>query len=266
MTTATTWRCRRCKVLLADHIDADWHNTATGHNYFEIPGPGGRSQLVDWRKQMRCDRDPDAGRRVTGRVTSVAEGTTNADLIAAFARLYIRPDDTVMDVTYGRGVFWRKYRHPGRFIAHDLALDGVDFTQLPDADSTMDVTFADPPHGAQGGRTTSTIPDWLDRYGLNAEATRTAAGVLDLYSAGMKEWARVTRPGGLIAVKCSNGVTSGRRQWMHHRIATIGEDLGLTLWDELLLVRPAPGPQPERERQMHAYNRHSYLCVFRVPR
>lgn len=108
---------------------------------------------------------------MTGRVTSVIEGT-NADL-----------------VTYGRGVFWRKYRHPGRFVAHDLALDGVDFTQLPEADATVDVVFADPPHGAQGGRATSTIPDWLDRYGLDSDVTRTPAGVLAIYAAGMKEWA-----------------------------------------------------------------------------
>jgi len=54
--TTTTWRCRRCKAVFADHVDAGWHNTVTGHNYFEIPAHGGRVQLVDWRKQMRCDR------------------------------------------------------------------------------------------------------------------------------------------------------------------------------------------------------------------
>lgn len=201
---------------------------------------------------------------MSGRITTVVEANDNGALIAEFARLYLRPADVVMDVTYGKGVFWRRYRHPGRFVAHDLALDGVDFTQLPEADATIDVLVADPPHIAPGGKTTSTIPTFNQAYGL-VDAPRLPGGVLRLYEAGLKEWARVTRPGGLVAVKCSNGVTSGRRHWMHHRIATLGEDLGLTLWDELLLVRKAPGPQPPHDRQMHAYNRHSYLLVFRVP-
>lgn len=92
------------------------------------------------------------------RVTSVVIGT-NADLIAEFARLCIRPDDVVMDVTYGRGKCWKKYQHPGPFITHDLNTDGVDFRHPPEADHSVDVVVADPPHGAQGGRTTSTVPD-----------------------------------------------------------------------------------------------------------
>lgn len=201
---------------------------------------------------------------MTRRVTTVIEGT-NAALIAEFAQLYIRPGDTVMDVTYGKGVFWRRYQHPGLFIAHDLAHDQVDFRHLPEHDGTTDVLIADPPHIATGGRKTSTIPAFNAAYGL-LDAPRTPAGIFDLYAAGLKEWARVTRPGGIIAVKCCNGVTSGKRQWMHHRVAAIGEGLGLELWDEFVLVRKAPGPQPMHERQVHAWNRHSYLLVFRTPK
>jgi len=56
MMAATTWLCRRCKVELPDYVDADWHNVATGHNYFVLTQYGGRPQLIDWRRQMRCPR------------------------------------------------------------------------------------------------------------------------------------------------------------------------------------------------------------------
>ena len=199
---------------------------------------------------------------MTGRVTSVVLGT-NADLIAEFARLCIRPDDVVLDATFGRGGFWRKYHHPGPFIAHDLRLDGIDAAQLPEADGSVDVALADPPHGAQGGRATSTIPDWLDRYGLDSATTRTPAGVADLYAAVMKELARASRR--LVAVKCANLTTSGDKQWMHEHVIAIGRVLGLKRWDEILLVRRSPGPQPQRDRQTHTHNAHSFLCIFRVP-
>lgn len=203
---------------------------------------------------------------MSSRVTSVVVANRNGPLVAQFARLYIRPDDLVADVTWGRGLFWTKYQHPGPFIAHDLGLDGVDFRHLPEQDATVDVLVADPPHGAQGGRTTSSTPDFLARYGLAAAATRTPSGVFELYASGLKEWARVTRPGGLIAVKCSNGVTSARKRWAHEHVVHTAQALGLERWDEMLLVRPSPGPQPKHRRQEHTYNQHSFLCVFRVPR
>ena len=57
------------------------------------------------------------------RVTTVVHGH-NSDLIASAAQLYIKPGDVVLDVTYGKGNFWKKYR-PENLITHDLALDRV---------------------------------------------------------------------------------------------------------------------------------------------
>lgn len=59
----------------------------------------------------------------------------NADLIADAARLYLRPGDKVADVTYGRGVFWRKLDltsvdfHPSDRITCPNA--AYDFRHLP---------------------------------------------------------------------------------------------------------------------------------------
>ena len=70
-------------------------------------------------------------------VQSVVRCPTNGPLLAAAAQLWIADDDLVVDVTYGRGMFWTHYR-PGRLVAHDLALDGVDFRHClkPTARST----------------------------------------------------------------------------------------------------------------------------------
>ena len=40
---------------------------------------------------------------------------------------FIRPSDVVVDLTWGSGVWWRKYQHPGQFIAvcNDQRKDGA---------------------------------------------------------------------------------------------------------------------------------------------
>src|SRR5688572_3505485 len=84
-------------------------------------------------------------------VQSVVHCATNGPLLAAAAQLWIGPDDLVVDVTYGKGNFWTRYR-PGRLVTHDLALDGVDFRHLPEAPGSVDVVVFDPPYIPQGGR------------------------------------------------------------------------------------------------------------------
>jgi hypothetical protein len=79
-------------------------------------------------------------------------GRTNAELIAEVARLYLRPGMRVADVTYGRGVFWRKVDTSVLdFHATDLS-DGVDFRNLPYADDSLDLVVLDPPYMHDPGR------------------------------------------------------------------------------------------------------------------
>ena len=54
-----------------------------------------------------------ASYRTAGPVLAAGDWPSNADLIADVARLYIRDDDRVMDVTYGRGTWWQRFRPPG---------------------------------------------------------------------------------------------------------------------------------------------------------
>jgi hypothetical protein len=197
---------------------------------------------------------------VSARVSTVVVGT-NADLMVACRQLgYLgTSDDTVLDVTYGRGTWWRKYR-PERLIAHDLALDGIDFRQLPEADGSVPVICYDPPYTPTGNRATSTIDEHYARYGLGE--THGWAELWELCETGLKECARVLAPSGYLLVKSADGIESGRRRFLHHHLFSVALDCGLQPWDELVLVRHRPGPQPPGRRQVHAHQAHSYLQVL----
>lgn len=72
--------------------------------------------------------------------------TSNAELILDVARLgYIRETDKVLDPTFGRGIWWQKFR-PNDLSTHDIAIDGVDFRNLPYEANTFDVVAYDPPY------------------------------------------------------------------------------------------------------------------------
>ena len=103
---------------------------------------------------------------------------TNAHLIADVAHLgYLTDTDRVIDPTYGRGIWWQRWR-PADLTAHDIRADGIDFRDLPHPSGRFDAAAYDPPYVCVGGRRTTTVPDLHDRYGLT-DAPNTPAELLD---------------------------------------------------------------------------------------
>lgn len=201
----------------------------------------------------------------TGPVLAAARWRTNADLIADVARIgYLRTTDVVLDATYGRGVFWRRFR-PDRLICHDTRTDGVDFRKLPEPDHSVDVEVLDGPYKLNGR---PSDPD--ERYGVDIPARWQDRHAL--ICDGITEAARVVRRGGLLLVKCQDQVCSGAVRWQTRIFADHAETVGFDQVDRFDRVT-TPRAQPERKRkdgapsvQQHAARNLSSLLVLRLVR
>lgn len=214
----------------------------------------GCSAVIDGRPNKRycssvCRREA-ATRRYrhpesdtnTMSVSSVIRGS-NGVLIATVARLGYLGDGaaTVLDVTYGRGSFWTRYR-PAGLIAHDrYTLDGIDFTALPEADSSVPVVVFDPPYISTGSRETSSVDDLYDRFGLgDLSGWRAIRALID---AGLAECTRVLARRGYLLVKCMDYTESGRKVWNTFHVHAEAERLGLRVVDRFHHLTGG-GPQP----------------------
>jgi hypothetical protein len=205
---------------------------------------------------MLPDHAPD---KPTGRIVGSVINGTNADLIHAIAPLYLT--GSVLDVTYGEGGWWRRFK-PEPFTAHDLyTLDGVDFRALPEADASVDTVCFDPPYVAAGGEATSptVAASFRDAFGL--VPCRGRSGVLDLFHGGLTESARVARQ--WILVKCMDAVDSAEFWLGHIAMIDIAREIGLgDPWD-LIVHHTGSGPGGHNIFDVkRARRHHSYLLVF----
>lgn len=198
-----------------------------------------------------------------GKIVGSVQTGTNADLIAKVAPLYLT--GSVLDVTYGEGKWWDRYR-PDDFTFHDLhKVDGVDFRNLPHDDGSFDAVCFDPPYVPQGGTASSTAGtiDFRDRFGLLEESTpwwETKA----LMQEGLTECARVARR--WVLAKCSDFVSGGKFHCGHRWIEQAAEEAGLgDPWD-VMVHNTGSGPGGHNiTTPIRARREHSYLIVFRVP-
>ena len=172
---------------------------------------------------------------------------------------YLSDEQLILDPTFGRGLWWKKWR-PDQLVTHDkFKLDGVDFRHLPHLAEEFDAVAYDPPYVAKGGRLTSGLPEMDDRYGMDI-APRTPAELQKMINDGLKECARVTS--NVLLVKCQSYISSGQLWPGVYLTTKAGYDAGLTLVDQFEHLCKNPRPQPPGRRQVHARRNLSTLLVF----
>lgn len=193
---------------------------------------------------------------------------TNAHLIEDVAKLgYLKRSDLTLDSTYGKGVWWRRWR-PKVLFDHDLAIDGHDFRDLPYEDETFDAVAFDPPYVSIGGRETTKIKKFYDQYGLRGAPTSPEALQM-LINDGLTEQWRLVKTGGIVIVKAMSYVSSGKLYFGDYH--TLQHALWLRFKiEDRFIMHGRPRQQPPRTRkdgkkskQQHARNNASVLFVLR---
>ena len=181
--------------------------------------------------------------------------------------LYVAPGSVVADVTFGKGVFWRRVP-PDRYhlLATDLT-EGVDCRRLPYSEGEMTAWFSTlPTCTPPEGRRTSTQQPYEDYYRNNGTGNTTASkyheAVLDLYVEAGREAYRVLRDRGVMIVKCQDEVCSNRQRFTHVEIISAYEAMGFVAEDLFVVMRNNRPGVSRTSKQVHARKNHSYFLVF----
>ncbi len=191
----------------------------------------------------------------------------NANVFPSILKLYVPEGQTVADVTYGKGVFWKNVPSDRyTLLATDLET-GVDCRCLPYDNASIDCVVLDPPYmHSPGGTTHSGQPAFEEHYRNNGSGNNTEKkyhdAVLDLYEKGGAEAFRVLRERGVLIVKCQDEVCSNRQRFTHIEIVQVYERIGFVAEDLFVVVRQNRPGVSSAVRQVHARKNHSYFLVF----
>ena len=193
---------------------------------------------------------------------------TNDAVFPRVLSLYVAPGSTVADVTYGKGVFWRRIpKNAYKVLSSDIST-GVDCRRLSYENSSIDCVVFDPPYMHTPGGTAHINHQNYETYYRNNQATsdrKYHEAVLDLYFSAAREAWRVLRPGGIYIVKCQDEVCANQQRLTHIEITNELTGCGFVAEDLFVVVRTGRPGVSRILRQAHGRKNHSYFLVFLKP-
>ncbi|MCY4173632.1 MAG: DNA methyltransferase [Cyanobacteria bacterium MAG CAR3_bin_5] len=191
----------------------------------------------------------------------------NDDVFPRILGLYVAPGSIVADVTYGKGVFWKRIPKSLYKLKQSDIIDGIDCRDLPYKDGEIDCVVLDPPYMHSPGGTAHTVHSAFEsHYRNNGTGNRTGKkyheAVLSLYEDAAKEAHRVLRERGVLIVKCQDEVCANRQRFTHVEIMGACGRIGFVAEDLFVVVRRNRPGVSRTVRQVHARKNHSYFLVF----
>ncbi len=197
---------------------------------------------------------------------------TNEELFPKILALHVPEGSLVADVTYGKGVFWKRVpREKYTLIASDIAT-GTDCRNLPYKSGTIDCVVLDPPYmegfyrkkasQRAGAGSYNSFRDYYSSGREKSPGPKWQAAVLHFYIQAGLEAYRVLREKGILIVKCQDAVSANKQHLTHVQIITEYDKMGFYAKDLFVLVRKNKPAVSRMKRQVHARKSHSYFLVF----
>ena len=216
----------------------------------------------------KTKRKSPAGKPTNDLVFSSHVGT-NDEVFPLVLSLYVTPGSKIADVTYGKGVFWRRVpKDSYELLTTDLST-GVDCRDLPYNEGSLDCVVFDPPYMHTPGGSAHVNHQNYEGYYRNNKASSTKKyheAVLDLYFLAAQEAWRVLRDGGIYIVKCQDEVCANRQRLTHLEIINELAKYGFIAEDLFVVVRTGKPGVSRILKQAHARKNHSYFLVFIKPK
>lgn len=200
----------------------------------------------------------------------------NEELFPKILQLYVPEGSNIADVTFGKGVFWKKVDLEKYNLFPSDIQTGIDCRQLPYEDACMDCVVIDPPymegfyrrnkdHLAGNGAFAAFREHYSDGsvYEQKEGAPKYHDAVLDMYYSAGYEALRVLKRNGILIVKCQDEVSANKQHLTHVEIINEYCKHGLIVEDLFVMVRNNKPAVSRLLKQAHARKNHSYFLVFR---
>jgi hypothetical protein len=199
-----------------------------------------------------------------------AHHATNDEVFPKVLGLYVPKGAVVADITYGKGVFWKKVTKTDYALKASDIQTGVDCRKLPYSEASIDCVIFDPPYMHTPGGTAHQNHQNFEIYyynnGIDNQTKKYHEAVLDLYFSGSREAFRVLKPSGIFIVKCQDEVCANKQRLTHVEITNELSTMGFMIEDLFVVVRKNRPGVSRILKQIHARKNHSYFLVFRKPK